>query len=206
MKLLAIATLLAFAAPLSRADLIDFTGASVGGTLQTNGFTYVAGPATFSPDGDIRLDFNLNFDQGPDAPSFSFFLDNVDGVFLFADRQATISIGNTSFNPFTFSSGLTLTITGLFPTAGSSTAISGFEFVSNNTTYQDELISNLALQYDAVNGTLVIKTLADIEAWDLSTVNLSGRFLAAPIPEPASAGIWAGSMALVIFSVRRRRH
>lgn len=205
MKFLTIATLLAVTAPLAHAEIFDLTGASVGGTLQTNGFTYVAGPATFSPDGDLRLEFNLNFDQGPDAPAFAILLDNYDSDFLFLDRQGTLAIGNTSSTPFTFASGLSLTITGLFAAPGSSASIGGFELVSNGTTAQDDLIASLALQYEASSGTLVIQSLTDIEIPDLTTVNLSGRFLAAAIPEPASTGVLAGIAALIALGLRRQR-
>ncbi|MFH1496600.1 MAG: hypothetical protein ABII82_02125 [Verrucomicrobiota bacterium] len=202
MKFLAVATWFAALTSLAHAALFDLTGASVGGTLQLNGGTYSSGPSTINAGDGVILDFNLNFDQGPDAPSFSMIFENADSPYLFSDRQGVLSIVNTSMTPFIFQSGFNLTITGLFAAPGSPVGIGDFELVDG---YDEGLfIDTLITEYDSLTGTLVIRSEEDIELPDMINLNIQGRFLEAAIPEPASAGVVAGIATLVVLAGRRR--
>jgi len=194
---LGLAALLA-ASPVAQAEGFDLTGTTVSSTLQVGEQTFNTGPLVVGTGSYTELGYQ--FVTGAVGITFDVYDDT--SYYHFADHQGLLFISYSSGDPegpaYTLEAGVSFVITFDFFSPEAQT-ITDFEFIEGSSN----LIAGFTSHFDAVTSTLTLTSTQDIEL-SQAINQIQGRFLASPIPEPASAAIFAGFAAIAALVHRRR--
>jgi hypothetical protein len=187
------------ASPVARAEVFDFTGTTVSSTLQVGDQTFNTGPLVVGTDYPTVLGAQFV------TSSLSILFDVYDdtSTYLFSDHQGLLLISYSSGDPegpaYTLEAGVSFVITFDFFSAEAQT-ITDFEFVQGSSN----LLAGFTSQFDAATSTLTLTSTQDIELQSaLSTIE--GRWIASPIPEPASFALFAALPIAALALGRRKR-
>lgn len=201
---LGLATLFFATSPLAHAARFDLTGTTVSSTLQVGGETYYTGmPDPLVVETDYPTVLGAQFVLSSNMSILFDVYDDTSNYLPFdSDRQGMLLISYSSGDPevpaFTVPAGVSFVITFDFFSAEAQT-ITDFEFVQGTSS----LLAGFTSQFDAATSTLTLTSTQDIELQNASNT-IEGRFLASPIPEPASFALFA-SLPIAALALGRRQ-
>lgn len=205
MKTLCLCVLPLALVSLVRGEVFDFTGSTITGLIHINGAdvtgfnsTY---PQTIGDDYPTAIDTNYSY---PDfTAGFAVYDDTSTYRPFSTDIQGSLYLANMNMSTsFIVQAGSFFEVYFDFLSTDAQT-ITGFEFFT--PSYRPELLDALAVQFDTSTSTLTITFTEDFTVLDMENLGIDGRFLASPVPEPASFAALLGFGALGAATLRRRR-
>ncbi|CAM2931933.1 hypothetical protein [Rariglobus hedericola] len=200
---LGLVALLFVTSPLAQAAGFDLTGTTISSTLQVGAQTFTTGiPTPVVVGTDYPTELGAQFVSANLGIIFDVHDDTSTYIAPGSDGQGIFYIFYNSGDPegpsYTLQAGVSFVITFNFASAEAQT-ITDFEFIQGSSN----LIAGFTGQFNAATSTLTLLSTQDIE---LSQVfnHIEGRFVASPIPEPATASIFAGFAAIAALAGLRR--